>query len=102
MESKSKFYNKDPLRTIKIENLELHITNEDLRRLFECYGEIEDCKVWNYDRSDIKVSRRIANIKFFDALDAEKAVICENGTFYEGKNISVTMDKWDKLSNKNK
>ena len=72
-----------------ISNLGFHISNDDLKKLFEEFGQVSSAKVIT-DRESGK-SRGFGFVEMESTADAKQAMDKLNGKEIEGRTISVTV-----------
>jgi RNA recognition motif-containing protein len=84
-----------------VSNLGFHATDEDLRKLFEAFGEVSSAKVIT-DRETGK-SRGFGFVEMNSGTEADQAMGKLNGTEIEGRFISVSVarEKENKNPRKN-
>jgi len=74
-----------------VSNLGFHINDEDLRNLFEPFGQVQSAKViTNRETGD---SRGFGFVEMSISDDANQAMNKLNGKEVEGRNISVSVAK---------
>lgn len=76
-----------PSNNVYIKGLPANFTSNDLRTLFERYGEIEDCRVL-VDMTTL-ASRGIAFVRFCDVMCAQAAIDVLNNSFVAGSNKPI-------------
>lgn len=72
-----------------VSNLGYHINDDDLRKLFEPFGQVTSAKVIN-DR-DTGKSRGFGFVEMNSDTEADHAMSKLNGKEIEGKNITVSV-----------
>ncbi|XP_059472725.1 serine/arginine-rich splicing factor 2 isoform X3 [Neocloeon triangulifer] len=75
--------------SLKVDNLTYRTTPEDLRRVFEKYGEVGDIYIPR-DRFS-RESRGFAFVRFYDKRDAEDALDAMDGRILDGRELRVQM-----------
>ena len=83
-----------------VSNLGFHVTEEDLRKLFEPFGQVSSAKLIT-DRETGR-SRGFGFIEMPAEQDANKAMTGLNGKQVEGRAISVTVAREKERSNDRK
>ncbi|CAH1274098.1 SRSF2 [Branchiostoma lanceolatum] len=78
--------------SLKVDNLTYRTTPEDLRRVFEKYGDVGDCYIPR-DRFT-RESRGFAFVRFYDKRDAEDALDALDGTILDGREVRVQMARY--------
>ena len=73
--------------SLKVDNLSYRITPEELKPIFERYGEVGDVYIPR-DRFT-KESRGFAFVRFFDRRDAEDAMEKMDGYVLDGREMRV-------------
>ncbi|CAI5440882.1 unnamed protein product [Caenorhabditis angaria] len=82
------------LISIKVDNLSYNTSAQDLRRLFDKYGEIGDVHIPRDKYS--KQSRGFGFVRFHDKRDAEYAAQRCDGKHVDGRELRVTVAKYDR------
>ena len=72
-----------------VSNLGFHTTDDDLRKLFEPFGQVSSAKVIT-DRETGR-SRGFGFVEMSSSTEADKAMGSLNGKEVEGRSISVTV-----------
>ena len=72
-----------------VSNLGFHLSDDDLRKLFEPFGQVSSAKVIN-DRETGK-SRGFGFVEMPSSTEADQAMAKLNGKEIEGRSISVTV-----------
>lgn len=83
-----------------VSNLGFHVTDDELRTLFEPFGQVESAKVIA-DRETGR-SRGFGFVKMDSDDDSNKAMAALNNKQIEGRNISVTVAREKERSNDRK
>jgi len=83
-----------------VSNLGFHTTDDDLRKLFEAYGQVSSAKIIN-DRETGR-SRGFGFVDMASDSEGTEAMSKLNGKDVEGRSISVTVarEKENRSSNK--
>uniref|UniRef100_A0A1I7TSY2 RRM domain-containing protein n=1 Tax=Caenorhabditis tropicalis TaxID=1561998 RepID=A0A1I7TSY2_9PELO len=84
------------LTSLKIDNLSYQTTPNDLRRVFERYGEIGDVHIPRDKYS--RQSKGFGFVRFYDRRDAEHAMDRTDGKNVDGRELRVTLAKYDRPS----
>lgn len=74
-----------------VSNLSFHTSEDDLRKLFESFGQVSSAKIVN-DR-DTGRSRGFGFVEMGSGEEANQAMSKLNGKEIEGRSISVTVAK---------
>ncbi|XP_065338474.1 serine/arginine-rich splicing factor 2 [Cloeon dipterum] len=82
--------------SLKVDNLTYRTTPEDLRRVFEKYGEVGDIYIPR-DRFS-RESRGFAFVRFYDKRDAEDALDAMDGRILDGRELRVQMARYGRPS----
>lgn len=82
------------MTSLKVDNLTYRTNVEDLERFFEKYGEVGDVYIPR-DRYR-RESRGFAFIRFYEKRDAEDAIDALDGEIIDGRQIRVTLAKYDR------
>ncbi|GMS84388.1 hypothetical protein PENTCL1PPCAC_6563, partial [Pristionchus entomophagus] len=82
------------LTSLKVDNISYNTTPNDLRRLFDKYGEIGDIHIPR-DRYN-RQSRGFGFVRFYSRRDAEYAQDRVDGKFIDGREIRVSVAKYDR------
>ena len=82
------------MTSLKVDNLTYRTNVEDLERCFEKYGEVGDVYIPR-DRYR-RESRGFAFIRFYEKRDAEDAIDGLDGEIIDGRQIRVTLAKYDR------
>lgn len=80
------------MTSLKVDNLTYRTTTDDLRRIFDKYGDIGDVYIPR-DRYN-RESRGFAFVRFYDKRDAEDAMDALDGTMLDGRELRVSMAKY--------
>ena len=78
--------------SLKVDNLTYRTTTDDLKRLFEKYGDIGDVYIPR-DRYN-RESRGFAFVRFYDRRDSEDAMDNLDGSILDGREIRVSQAKY--------
>ncbi|CAI2325456.1 unnamed protein product [Caenorhabditis sp. 36 PRJEB53466] len=84
------------LTSLKIDNLSYQTTPNDLRRTFERYGEIGDVHIPRDKYS--RQSKGFGFVRFYERRDAEHALDRTDGKLIDGRELRVTLAKYDRPS----
>ncbi|KAL3995115.1 RNA recognition motif family protein [Acanthocheilonema viteae] len=84
----------DGLYSLKIDNISYQTAPQDLRRLFEKYGEIGDIHIPR-DRYT-KQSKGFGFVRFYSRRDAEYAMDRMDGRWVDGREIRVAMARYER------
>ena len=84
--------NIEGMMSLKVDNLSYRITPEDLKPLFERYGEVGDIYIPR-DRFT-KESRGFAFVRFHDKRDADDAMDRMDGYMLDGREMRVQMARY--------
>eukprot|EP00731_Ephydatia_muelleri_P010624 Em0005g1210a len=84
------------MTSLKVDNLSYKITSEDLKPLFEKYGDVGDIYIPR-DRFT-KKSRGFSFVRFYDKRDAEEAMDRMNGYMLDGREMRVQLAKYGRPS----
>ncbi len=82
--------------SLKVDNLTYRTSPEDLRRVFEKYGDVGDLYIPR-DRFT-RESRGFAFVRFYDRRDAEDAMDAMDGAILDGRELRVQMAKYGRPS----
>ena len=82
------------MTSLKVDNLTYRTNVEDLERCFEKFGEVGDVYIPR-DRYR-RESRGFAFIRFYEKRDAEDAIDGLDGEIIDGRQIRVTLAKYDR------
>ena len=82
--------------SLKVDNLTYRTTTDDLKRIFQKYGEIGDVYIPR-DRFN-RESRGFAFVRFYDRRDAEDAMDSLDGTIVDGRELRVQLAKYGRPS----
>ncbi|GMR61353.1 hypothetical protein PMAYCL1PPCAC_31548, partial [Pristionchus mayeri] len=82
------------LTSLKVDNISYNTTPNDLRRIFDKYGEIGDIHVPR-DRYSSQ-SRGFGFVRFYSRRDAEYAQDRTDGKFIDGRELRVSIAKYDR------
>ncbi|GMT14776.1 hypothetical protein PFISCL1PPCAC_6073, partial [Pristionchus fissidentatus] len=82
------------LTSLKVDNISYNTSPNDLRRLFDKYGEIGDIHIPR-DRYN-RQSRGFGFVRFYSRRDAEYAQDRTDGKFIDGREIRVSIAKYDR------
>lgn len=88
------------MTSLKVDNLTYRTTTEDLRRLFQKYGEIGDVYIPR-DRFN-RESRGFAFVRFHDRRDADDAMDTLDGSLLDGRELRVQLAKYGRPSEPNR
>lgn len=80
------------MSSLKVDNLSFRTTPEDLKPIFEKYGDVGDVYIPR-DRWS-KESRGFAFVRFYDKRDAEDALERLDGYVMDGRAIRVQMARY--------
>jgi len=83
-----------------VSNLGFHVTEEDLRKLFEPFGQVASAKLI-IDRESGR-SRGFGFVQMDSDTDSSKAMAALNNKEIEGRNISVAVAREKERSNDRK
>lgn len=86
--------NIEGLYSLKCDNISYNTTQNDLRRLFEKYGEIGDIHIPR-DR-DTRQSRGFGFVRFYKREDAEYALDRVNDRYIDGRELRIAMARHDR------
>lgn len=78
--------------SLKVDNLTYRTTPDDLKRVFEKYGEVGDVYIPR-DRWS-KESRGFAFVRFYDRRDAEDAMDSLDGRVLDGRELRVQLARY--------
>lgn len=84
------------LTSLKIDNLSYQTTPNDLRRVFERYGDIGDVHIPRDKYS--RQSKGFGFVRFYERRDAEHALDRTDGKLVDGRELRVTLAKYDRPS----
>ncbi|CAL2033424.1 hypothetical protein CAEBREN_17888 [Caenorhabditis brenneri] len=84
------------LTSLKIDNLSYQTTPNDLRRVFERYGDIGDVHIPRDKYS--RQSKGFGFVRFYERRDAEHAMDRTDGKNVDGRELRVTLAKYDRPS----
>ncbi|VDD86066.1 unnamed protein product [Enterobius vermicularis] len=84
----------DGLFSLKIDNISYQTTPQDLRRLFEKYGEIGDIHIPR-DRYT-KQSKGFGFVRYYSRRDAEYAMDRMDGRWLDGREVRVAMARYER------
>ncbi|CCD68734.1 putative splicing factor, arginine/serine-rich 4 [Caenorhabditis elegans] len=84
------------LTSLKIDNLSYQTTPNDLRRTFERYGDIGDVHIPRDKYS--RQSKGFGFVRFYERRDAEHALDRTDGKLVDGRELRVTLAKYDRPS----
>uniref|UniRef100_A0A915BV92 RRM domain-containing protein n=2 Tax=Ascarididae TaxID=6250 RepID=A0A915BV92_PARUN len=84
----------DGLYSLKIDNISYQTTPQDLRRLFEKYGEIGDIHIPR-DRYT-KQSKGFGFVRYYSRRDAEYAMDRMDGRWIDGREIRVALARYER------
>ena len=82
--------------SLKVDNLTYRTTPEDLRRVFEKYGDVGDVYIPR-DRFT-RESRGFAFVRFYDKRDAEDAMDAMDGAIMDGRELRVQLARYGRPS----
>ena len=77
------------MKNIFVGNLDFHTTEDELRRVFEAYGQVDRVSIMT-DR-DTGRSRGFGFVEMGSAEDAEKAIAALNGAQIDGRALTVNV-----------
>lgn len=80
------------MTSLKVDNLSYRITPDELRPMFEKYGEVGDIYIPR-DRFS-KESRGFAFVRFFDRRDADDAMDRMDGYVLDGREMRVQLARY--------
>ena len=84
------------MTSLKVDNLTYRTTTDDLKRIFQKYGEIGDVYIPR-DRFN-RESRGFAFVRYYDRRDAEDAMDSLDGTIVDGRELRVQLAKYGRPS----
>lgn len=84
--------NIEGMTSLKVDNLSYRITPDELRPMFEKYGEVGDIYIPR-DRFT-KESRGFAFVRFFDRRDADDAMDRMDGYVLDGREMRVQLARY--------
>ena len=84
--------NIEGMSSLKVDNLSFRTTPEDLKPIFDKYGDVGDIYIPR-DRWS-KESRGFAFVRFYDRRDAEDALERLDGYVMDGRSIRVQMARY--------
>lgn len=84
------------LTSLKIDNLSYQTTPNDLRRVFERYGDIGDVHIPRDKYS--RQSKGFGFVRYYERRDAEHALDRTDGKLVDGRELRVTLAKYDRPS----
>ncbi|EFO91556.1 CRE-RSP-4 protein [Caenorhabditis remanei] len=84
------------LTSLKIDNLSYQTTPNDLRRVFDRYGDIGDVHIPRDKYS--RQSKGFGFVRFYERRDAEHALDRTDGKLVDGRELRVTLAKYDRPS----
>lgn len=82
------------MTSLKVDNLTYRTTMDDLDRYFSKYGDLGDIYIPR-DRHR-RESRGFAFVRYYEKRDAEDAIDGLDGTVIDGRQIRVTLAKYDR------
>ncbi len=82
------------MTSLKVDNLTYRTSTEDLERYFDKYGDVGDIYIPR-DRHR-RESRGFAFVRFYEKRDAEDAIDGLDGQVIDGREIRVTLAKYDR------
>ena len=82
------------LHSLKVDNISYQTTQNELRRMFERYGDIGDVHIPR-DRHS-RQSRGFGFVRFTSKKDADYAVSRMDGRYVDGREIRVSFAKYDR------
>ena len=88
--------NIEGMMSLKVDNLTYRTTADELRRLFEKYGDLGDVYIPR-DRYN-RESRGFAFVRFYDRRDGEDAMDALDGKMVDGREIRVSLAKYGRPS----
>ncbi|EFX69122.1 hypothetical protein DAPPUDRAFT_62581 [Daphnia pulex] len=80
------------MTSLKVDNLTYRTTCEDLRRVFEKYGDVGDVYIPK-DRFS-RESRGFAFVRFYDRRDGEDAMHAMDGRMMDGRELRVQLARY--------
>ena len=86
----------DHMISLKVDNLSFRMTPDDLRPIFEKYGEVGDIYIPR-DRYS-KESRGFAFVRYYDRRDAEDAMDRLDGYVMDGRDMRVQLARFGRPS----
>ncbi|GFU33582.1 hypothetical protein NPIL_226081 [Nephila pilipes] len=84
--------NIDGMTSLKVDNLTYRTTPEDLKRVFEKYGDVGDVYIPRHPYT--RESRGFAFVRFFENRDAEDAMDSLDGYILDGRELRVQMARY--------
>ncbi|CAL1283848.1 unnamed protein product [Larinioides sclopetarius] len=90
--SYSRVPNIDGMTSLKVDNLTYRTTPEDLKRVFEKYGDVGDVYIPRHPYT--RESRGFAFVRFYDNRDAEEAMDSLDGYILDGRELRVQMARY--------
>lgn len=84
--------NIDGMTSLKVDNLTYRTTPEDLKRVFEKYGDVGDVYIPRHPYT--RESRGFAFVRFYDNRDAEDAMDSLDGYILDGRELRVQMARY--------
>lgn len=79
------------MTSLKVDNITYRTTIDDLKRIFDKYGEIGDVYIPRDRRGE---SRGYAFVRFHDRRDAEDAMDSVHGKVIDGRELRVQMARY--------
>ncbi|XP_023332010.1 serine/arginine-rich splicing factor 2-like [Eurytemora carolleeae] len=80
----------DKMTSLRVGNLPFKATGEDLRPLFEKYGDVGD--VFLPTERETGRSRGFAFVRYYEKRDAEDAIDALDGRTYDGRDLRISID----------
>lgn len=82
----------DGMTSLKVDNLTYRTTPEDLKRVFEKYGDVGDVYIPRHPYT--RDSRGFAFVRFYDKRDCEDAMDALDGYILDGRELRVQMARY--------
>ncbi|CAN8002255.1 unnamed protein product [Ixodes hexagonus] len=82
----------DGMTSLKVDNLTYRTTPEDLKRVFEKYGDVGDVYIPRHPYT--RDSRGFAFVRFYDKRDGEDAMDALDGYILDGRELRVQMARY--------
>lgn len=82
----------DGMTSLKVDNLTYRTTPEDLKRVFERYGDVGDVYIPRHPYT--RESRGFAFVRFYDKRDCEDAMDSLDGYIMDGRELRVQMARY--------
>lgn len=80
------------MTSLKVDNLTYRTTPEDLKRVFEKYGDVGDVYIPRHPYT--RESRGFAFVRFYDKRDCEDAMDSLDGYVLDGRELRVQMARY--------